>query len=88
MNRLIFYVLRGGVLVAAALIVAGLALAAVGGALSDAALRLGILLLILTPVARVFLSIFYFAKEKDRAYVAITAAVFLILMVGVAIGLR
>ncbi len=105
-NRIIFYLLRSGVLAAIVLVSIGLLLAAAGSPLSSEALRpdrlpgelgalhpagflsLGILVLILTPVARVFLSIFYFAKERDRAYVVITVTVFLILMAGVALGLR
>ncbi len=49
-------------------------------------LGLGVLLLILTPVSRVALSIAFFAKEGDRVYVAITLAVFLILVFGAALG--
>ncbi len=46
----------------------------------------GLLLLIATPVARVALSIVVFIIERDRLYVAITAAVLTILLVGFAIG--
>jgi len=105
-NRLIFHVLRGGVVAAIVLVVIGLLLAASGAPVTSDALRpyrlpgslaalqpagflsLGILVLILTPAARVLLSVVYFTKERDRAYVAITLTVFLVLMAGVAIGLR
>jgi len=43
-------------------------------------IQLGLLLLIATPVARVAFSIFGFAKEKDRMYVAFTVIVLLILL--------
>ncbi|CAH8245038.1 DUF1634 domain-containing protein [Paenibacillus melissococcoides] len=46
----------------------------------------GLLLLIMTPVVRVFISIFVFAKEKDDIYVAITSLVFVILMISLALG--
>ena len=38
-------------------------------------IQLGLLLLIATPVARVFFSIFAFAAQRDRTYVAITLIV-------------
>lgn len=40
----------------------------------------GILLLILTPVTRVFVSLIGFIKEKDRTYVVITILVLLLLL--------
>jgi len=43
-------------------------------------IQLGLLLLIATPVARVLLSIFGFAKERDGAYVVFTLVVFSILL--------
>jgi uncharacterized membrane protein len=43
-------------------------------------IQLGLLLLIATPVARVAFSIFGFAEEKDRMYVAFTVIVLLILL--------
>ena len=43
-------------------------------------IQLGLLLLIATPVARVALSIFGFAKERDRMYVVFTLIVFSILL--------
>ncbi|MBR2567979.1 MAG: DUF1634 domain-containing protein [Paenibacillus sp.] len=44
------------------------------------------LLLILTPVIRVGVSIFVFIKERDRLYVLITTAVFVILIVSFILG--
>jgi uncharacterized membrane protein len=46
----------------------------------------GLLVLIATPVARVALSIVIFVIERDRLYIAITAAVFVILMISFAVG--
>lgn len=43
-------------------------------------IQLGLLLLIATPIARVVLSVFGFAKERDHLYVALTSVVFVILM--------
>jgi uncharacterized membrane protein len=43
-------------------------------------IQLGLLLLIATPVARVAFSIFGFAEEHDRMYVAITVIVLLVLI--------
>jgi uncharacterized membrane protein len=47
---------------------------------------LGILVLIATPVVRVAASVVLFAAEHDRAYVAITSAVLLLLFLSFAIG--
>jgi len=43
-------------------------------------IQLGLLLLIATPIARVALSIFGFARERDHLYVALTSVVFVILL--------
>ncbi|MFA6434412.1 MAG: DUF1634 domain-containing protein [Elusimicrobiales bacterium] len=43
-------------------------------------IQLGLLMLIATPVARVAFSVFAFARQKDRLYVAITLAVLSILI--------
>lgn len=43
-------------------------------------IQLGLLLLIATPVSRVAFSIFGFAEERDRMYVAFTVIVFAILL--------
>ena len=42
---------------------------------SRAIIQLGILLLIATPIARVALSLFAFAKQRDWTYVVVTAIV-------------
>jgi uncharacterized membrane protein len=47
---------------------------------SDGLVELGLLLLILTPIARVLFSIVAFALEHDWAYVIITLLVLLILL--------
>lgn len=52
----------------------------------QAIISLGVLLLIATPVARVALSIIVFAIERDRLYVAITAAVLALLLISFALG--
>lgn len=46
----------------------------------------GLFILILTPVIRVGVSIIAFLKEKDYTYVAISALVFVILIVSFLIG--
>jgi uncharacterized membrane protein len=47
---------------------------------SRAIIQLGLLLLIATPIARVALSLFAFAKQRDSTYVVITAIVLGILL--------
>jgi uncharacterized membrane protein len=59
------------------------------GALSGRArsiIQLGILLLILTPVARVVLSVIGFAAEKDSTYVTITLIVLAVLLYSLITG--
>jgi len=99
-NRLIYHVLRGGVIVSFAILLFGFILAAFTGqpipdqtipprTLGDELFRfttagylsLGVLVLIFTPVVRVFLSLLSFIGERDRTYVAMTAIVFTNLIV-------
>jgi uncharacterized membrane protein len=49
-------------------------------------LALGVIVMILTPVARVLLSILVYAEERDRLYVLITAIVFANLLFGIVLG--
>jgi uncharacterized membrane protein len=51
-----------------------------------AVVMIGLYLLILTPVMRVGVSIIAFAHERDRAFVAITAFVFLLLAGSLLLG--
>jgi uncharacterized membrane protein len=51
-----------------------------------AVVMIGLYLLILTPVMRVGVSIIAFAHERDRAFVAITAFVFLLLVGSLLLG--
>lgn len=59
---------------------------ALGHLNGGAVIVLGLILLIATPVVRVFVSIWAFSVEKDRAYVVITSAVFLLLAVSFILG--
>jgi len=43
-------------------------------------IQLGLLFLIATPIARVAFSVFAFARQRDRLYVAVTLAVLAILI--------
>lgn len=46
----------------------------------------GLLLLIATPVLRVAVSLFAFVKERDKPYIALTAAVLALLLLSFALG--
>src|SRR5207302_974724 len=100
MNRLIYHVLRAGVVVSVAILLFGFVLVAFTGhpipqqsipprALGrplftftpEGYLSLGVLILIFTPVVRVFLSLVSFARERDRQYLLMTAIVFANLLV-------
>lgn len=52
----------------------------------QAVIALGLLVLIATPVVRVAVSLAAFARERDRAYVAITATVLMLLILSFALG--
>ena len=52
----------------------------------DALAQLGLVLLIATPVARVALTLFAFAIQKDRTYVVVTAIVLVLLVYGLVFG--
>lgn len=54
--------------------------AAAGPSDCHAVIQLGLLLLILTPIARVAFSMVAFAFERDRTYVVLTAIVLVILL--------
>jgi len=47
----------------------------------------GTVLLILTPVARVLVSVYAFSVDGDRKYVAITSAVLMVMVITVILGL-
>jgi uncharacterized membrane protein len=51
-----------------------------------AVIQLGLLLLILTPIARVAFSLIGFAMERDRTYVVLTSVVLAILIYGLAVS--
>ncbi len=57
---------------------------AAGPSNCPAIIQLGLLLLILTPVARVAFSLVGFALERDRTYIALTAIVLVILIYSLA----
>lgn len=101
-NRLIYHILRGGVLVSVAVLLFGFILVGLQNSpLPDASLppralvpqlahftpagylSLGVLLLIFTPVARVFLSVLSFAEERDRTYLVMTGIVLANLLISV-----
>jgi uncharacterized membrane protein len=47
-------------------------------------IQLGLILLILTPIARVAFSVFAFARQRDRAYVGVTLIVLGLLLYSLA----
>ena len=52
----------------------------------EAIVALGLLILVATPVARVAVSILLFLEERDRTYAAITAIIFLLLILSFVVG--
>ncbi len=61
-------------------------LSGLGAADPTALIGLGLLVLIATPVVRVASTVVYFAWKRDRAYLAITGFVLLVLLAGFFLG--
>jgi len=69
-------VLRAGVAVSSACLVAGLLLSLAGAAaIANLLLQTGIVVLLATPVARVFVSILDYAQQGDWKFTLLTAIV-------------
>jgi uncharacterized membrane protein len=77
LEQIIGVVLRAGVVASSACLAAGLVLAVFFGETWTAGLLLqtGIVVLLLTPVARVVVSIVQYASERDWAFTLLTAIV-------------
>ena len=85
METVIGWVLRVGVGLAALLSTFGLVLGAFTGLsapMPRAAMRLGLLLLVATPIARVAFSAVGFAIKRDYVFVLITLVVLALLIIG------
>ena len=60
----------------------GAVLRGIGRADGKSLIQVGLFVLILTPISRVAMSLFFFLRERDRVFVAITAVVLCILLGG------
>lgn len=80
--------LGAGTIVATALLALGLMLqlAGVSAGLSDWLSRVGLIVLMATPVARVVISVAEYAGQRDWPFLALTLAVLAMLLVSVLIG--
>lgn len=78
MELILSTLLRAGVILAAGVVIAGVALS------RPPVIQWGLILLIATPVARVVLSVVSFAIERDWLYVSITLVVLAVLAYGLA----
>lgn len=76
-EELIWRVLRSGMLCALTLLFLGLVLSEVSSTakLSQLLLHAGIIMVLLTPVARLVSSLIYFARERDWIFFAVTTGV-------------
>ncbi len=84
METLMAWLLRIAVISSAGVIIAGTVAAEIYGVQAgEYIIVAGIIMLTATPILRVALSVFAFATERDWLYVAITAIVFINLMVAV-----
>jgi uncharacterized membrane protein len=88
LERWLGRVLSVGVAVSTVLLGAGLALALAGAAPGTSArlLRIGLIALMATPVARVVISVVEYGSKRDWAFVALTATVLGMLMMSFVIS--
>ena len=76
LERAISVVLRTGVVTSSVCLGVGLALSLIGaGELSQLLLNVGVIVLLATPVVRVFVSIAEYVGERDWGFVMLTAVV-------------
>ena len=76
LEQLVGRVLRAGVTASSACLVAGLLLSLAGAAaIANLLLQTGIVVLLATPVARVFVSILEYAQQRDWKFTLLTAIV-------------
>ena len=88
MEIAVSHLLRAGVLLSAALLAAGWGLRSLHRPAGPALLDIGIRVLMATPVLRVLATFVLFLRQRDFAYVVITAIVLAFLAVGVLGGLE
>ena len=83
-------VLRWGARVSTALLAIGLALELTGAApaVANPITRLGLIVLMATPVARVVVSVFEYLAERDWMFAALTATVLTILVGSLLVALQ
>jgi uncharacterized membrane protein len=81
-------VLRVGSLTSTAILAVGLLLALVAPSFGPALaiIRVGLLVLLLTPVARVVASVFEYAKERDWLFALLTFVVLVIILGSLLVG--
>ncbi len=83
LERLVGRVLRAGAIGSAVLLASGLLIAlAHPSHLGTILMQAGLLVLLVTPVARVVVSVFEYAAERDWLFLGLTATVLVILLAG------
>lgn len=83
----LIYLLRAGSTLAALLIAVGLALLTLGSAaVGHGLVTAGLIVLVLTPVARVLVAMLAFLKERDYVFAGICAVVLFAVTLGVLLG--
>ena len=87
-DRVVAMVLRTGAFGCFFIMLAGLiASLFVHGRIPETIERIGVLLMLATPVVRVAVACFLFFREKDNKYGAISLGVLVILMLGAVFGI-
>ncbi len=88
LERTLGRVLGTGVIVSAALLALGLilALAAPSFAAATSITRAGLMVLLLTPVARVVASVFEYVRDRDWLFASLTFLVLVIVLASLLVG--
>ncbi len=88
LERLLGHVLRAGAVGSAVLLACGLVLALVHPSRAGTILmRAGLIVLLVTPMARVVVSVFEYAAARDWLFLGLTASVLVILIGGLLFAL-
>jgi uncharacterized membrane protein len=87
MNRAVASLLQYGTWAASAVVAAGIVLALTGSSVGVRVMSVGIAILILLPVFRVALMLWYFLRARDYRFGAIAGVVLLVIGLGCALGI-
>lgn len=88
LNKWLYFTLRAGITCSLCLVILGFILFGITEAeFTKLIIKLGILILVLTPLSSIVLAVVNFLMEKDKLYIGISIAIVCILVVSLVIAL-